>query len=274
MTAAKKSIYARLADARKVFHSMELKKTGWNSYSRYAFFEMADFLIPAMNCLRDEGLVPVVTFLDVEALMIVHTVDTEETIHVSSPNVNARYQIVNENIRIEVEQALHLKGCHPIQNLGATESYQRRYLWTTLMEIVEHDQVDSSDHANDTKGEAQKPAAAPKKTAPKKAPAKKAAPKKAAPKKAAPKKSAPEAQKDFNDNGALPEINDAQGARDVADMLINLATGSASSDMKALAGFWRTNKQTIDLLDNQYPDEYARLKAAFTELRTKLEVAK
>jgi hypothetical protein len=44
--------------------------------------------------------------------------------------------------------------------------------------------------------------------------------------------------------------------------------------MKALAGFWRTNKQVIDLLDTDYPDEYARLKAAFTELRSNLEETK
>jgi hypothetical protein len=38
----------------------------------------------------------------------------------------------------------NLKGCHPIQNLGAVETYTRRYLWVTAMEIVEHDALDSS----------------------------------------------------------------------------------------------------------------------------------
>jgi hypothetical protein len=39
----------------------------------------------------------------------------------------------------------NLKGCHPIQNLGAVETYNRRYLWVTAMEIVEHDALDSSE---------------------------------------------------------------------------------------------------------------------------------
>jgi len=38
----------------------------------------------------------------------------------------------------------NLKGAHPIQNLGAVETYTRRYLWVTAMEIVEHDALDSS----------------------------------------------------------------------------------------------------------------------------------
>jgi len=31
-----------------------------------------------------------------------------------------------------------------VQNIGAVETYQRRYLWVTAMEIVEHDALDST----------------------------------------------------------------------------------------------------------------------------------
>ena len=37
-----------------------------------------------------------------------------------------------------------MKGNQPIQNLGAVETYTRRYLWVTALEIVEHDALDSS----------------------------------------------------------------------------------------------------------------------------------
>jgi len=42
-----------------------------------------------------------------------------------------------------------LKGCHDVQNLGAVQTYIRRYLWVTAMEIVEHDAIDSSEPAQD-----------------------------------------------------------------------------------------------------------------------------
>jgi hypothetical protein len=38
-----------------------------------------------------------------------------------------------------------LKGAHDIQNLGAVESYQRRYLWMTALELTESDPIDSSE---------------------------------------------------------------------------------------------------------------------------------
>ncbi len=36
-----------------------------------------------------------------------------------------------------------MKGLLEIQKLGAVETYQRRYLWITAMEIVEHDAIDA-----------------------------------------------------------------------------------------------------------------------------------
>jgi hypothetical protein len=37
-----------------------------------------------------------------------------------------------------------LKGCHEVQNIGAVETYQRRYLWVAALEIVEHDALDKT----------------------------------------------------------------------------------------------------------------------------------
>jgi hypothetical protein len=37
-----------------------------------------------------------------------------------------------------------LKGCHEIQNIGACETYCRRYLWVAALEIVEHDALDAT----------------------------------------------------------------------------------------------------------------------------------
>lgn len=40
--------------------------------------------------------------------------------------------------------AAELKGCHPVQNLGASISYLRRYLYVNALEIVEHDALDAT----------------------------------------------------------------------------------------------------------------------------------
>jgi hypothetical protein len=44
-----------------------------------------------------------------------------------------------------------LKGCHAIQNLGAVQTYLRRYLWVAAMEIVEHDSLDATTGKDDSK---------------------------------------------------------------------------------------------------------------------------
>jgi hypothetical protein len=37
-----------------------------------------------------------------------------------------------------------LKGCHDVQNLGAVQTYLRRYLWTNAFELSEHDALDAT----------------------------------------------------------------------------------------------------------------------------------
>ena len=61
-------------------------------------------------------------------MRIVNTDKPDEVVEITSPMAEA-----------------NLKGCHPIQNLGAVESYTRRYLWVAALEIIEHDGIDSSE---------------------------------------------------------------------------------------------------------------------------------
>jgi hypothetical protein len=55
-----------------------------------------------------------------------------------------------------------LKGCHDVQNLGAVQTYLRRYLWTNAFEIVEHDAIDAKTGAVDPVKKAEPKPAAPK----------------------------------------------------------------------------------------------------------------
>ena len=122
MSTNKKTIYHKLNEARTKFHSMELKKTGYNKFASYYYFELRDFLIPALKIFEEVGLCAVVTFSSENAVMNIHEVDGEGKITITSPMADAP-----------------LKGTHPIQQIGAVETYSRRYLWVAALEIVEHD---------------------------------------------------------------------------------------------------------------------------------------
>lgn len=125
--ASSASIYKKLAKARQSFHARKLTKSGHNKFAGYKYFELGDFVQAGMECLNEQGLVPVISFDASEAKLTLFDTQSDSTIVITSPMADAQ-----------------LKGCHPIQNLGAVQTYQRRYLWVTLLEIIEHDALDSS----------------------------------------------------------------------------------------------------------------------------------
>lgn len=132
------TVYTKLNEARKQFHALELKKTGHNKFAGYYYFELGDFLIPALKVFNAVGLCAVVSFYEKTARMVILDVTAPpeaERICIDSPMGSAA-----------------LKGCHEVQNIGAVETYQRRYLWVAALEIVEHDALDSSEPVKDQPG--------------------------------------------------------------------------------------------------------------------------
>jgi hypothetical protein len=120
-------VYAKLQRSRIRLQSAPLKKSGHNKFANYQYFELGDFLPIINKIFHEEGLCSVVSFdKDLATLRIIDT-DNGGSITFTSPMADA-----------------NLKGTHPIQNLGAVETYSRRYLYVTALEIVEHDALDAT----------------------------------------------------------------------------------------------------------------------------------
>ena len=121
-------VHRKLSAARGKFHTLKLKKSGKNTFAGYDYFELGDFLIPALQVFDEVGLGAIVSFTAELATMTVVDLDNpSDTIVFTSPMGSAA-----------------LKGCHEVQNIGAVETYQRRYLWIVALEIVEHDALDKT----------------------------------------------------------------------------------------------------------------------------------
>jgi hypothetical protein len=120
-------VHKKLNEARIIFHALPLKKSGHNTFAGYKYFELSDFVIPALRIFNDVGLCAVISFSETTASM--HIVDVEDgsMVIIHSPMGSA-----------------NLKGCHEIQNIGACETYSTRYLWTAALCIVEHDALDAT----------------------------------------------------------------------------------------------------------------------------------
>lgn len=121
------SVYKKLQTARMKLQATQLKKSGKNKFAGYEYFELGDFLPAIQTICNEVGLCGVVSFTSDIATLAIHEIDGDGVVVFASPMSSAA-----------------LKGCHEVQNLGAVQSYLRRYLWVNAFEIVEHDALDAT----------------------------------------------------------------------------------------------------------------------------------
>jgi hypothetical protein len=121
------NIYEKLMEARIEFHSADIKKSGWNDFSKYNYFELSDFVMPILKLCKKHKLFTKVTFTkELATLCVLDMENPDQSITFTSPMGGAA-----------------LKGTHEIQQIGAVETYQRRYLYVMMMDVVEHDAIDA-----------------------------------------------------------------------------------------------------------------------------------
>lgn len=121
------TVFEKLNEARLRFQNAGVKKSGKNSYAGYSYYELADIL-PFINKIANELKFTCIVNFTPE-LATLDFVDLEENgkITFTSPMSSAS-----------------LKGCHEVQNLGAVETYIKRYLYQNCFEIVEADVLDET----------------------------------------------------------------------------------------------------------------------------------
>lgn len=231
------SVHKKLMAARVKLQSTEMKKSGLNKFAGYSYFELGDFIPHIQTIFNEIGLCGVVSFSTEYAQLCITDVDDGTVVVITSPMAEA-----------------NLKGAHPIQNLGAVESYQRRYLWMTAMEIVEHDIIDSA------------PAAEP---APKPAP-------KAEPKPAPAATGKPPAKIEGKDDkswhlkvAAEPGTDVAEWASLVTDITkLGLAEAGSEADIMKL---FTNNRIIFDRLKAEDETSYTALMLEFKNAKEKLK---
>ena len=126
------SVNKKLMQARIELQGTQLKKSGQNKFAGYSYFELGDFLPSIQSIFNKIGLCGVISYSTEYATLTITDTEDGTVIVITSPLAEA-----------------NMKGAHPIQNLGAVETYSRRYLWMTAMEIVEHDILDSGQSSED-----------------------------------------------------------------------------------------------------------------------------
>lgn len=122
----KLNIYQKIQKARVDLQNKDLKKTGYNKYSNYKYFELGDFLPYVNEICQEIGLYCEFQFNEKEATLTLYDSENEEKKRVWSTPV----------------EIATLKGCSAIQNIGGTQKFARRYLYMMAFEIAETDVID------------------------------------------------------------------------------------------------------------------------------------
>ena len=124
-------ILKKLLDARVKFAEAKVQKTGKgiNNGEEYSYFSLND-IIPVKNKIFKElGIVDIVTYNINEVKLELFDVDnSREKVTFTSPMPNDLYSI-NGN---------------QMMAIGSCETYQRRYLYITALDISEPDHIDGS----------------------------------------------------------------------------------------------------------------------------------
>lgn len=218
-------VYSKLSRARVALQGRSLNKSGNNKFAGYKYFELADFLPTVQAIFNDVGLCDVISFTEDVATMTIYDVEDGSSVVFTSPMGSA-----------------NLKGCHMVQNIGAVETYQRRYLYTVAMAIVEHDALDAT-----TGGIAPevKPEVKVVKTL----------------------------GNEFLEDEKNAMKENAEDKKKAQTMLVDMmvSVGKSCVDTAELTSFWKHNQGEIDLLKANNPDEFKRLQEAFAEYKLNLK---
>lgn len=143
MTDTRPTLWAKLQTARAELSQTTLKKSGYNPYAKYYYFQLDDFL-PTINTLFDKlkllskfDITPPKKHITADGVVV----DTEPemaTLEIIDSETGQK-----EIFRMPTAEA-PIKGSTPIQALGSKDTYMRRYLWLNAMEITENDMTEGA----------------------------------------------------------------------------------------------------------------------------------
>ena len=134
------NLFEKIQEIRVRLQEEPIKMTGKNTYAGYDYFELDDFLKPLNRLMQEYKMVAIPSFAqDVATLTAINCEKPDEVFIITSPMGSAQ-----------------LKGCHEVQNIGAVETYQRRYLYQAMFDISESDALNKT-HGKEDNAKTQKP---------------------------------------------------------------------------------------------------------------------
>ena len=155
------NLYAKLNVIRLEL-SKDLQKSGKNSYSKYDYFQLKDFMPKAIELCNREGVFTKF-WVDKEKLPLPSRKTTQNVVD-ENGEVTGTVIVEEENFQyveyaylkvVDVESGeeelfkketreCQVQAAQPIQNLGSKSTYMKRYMYIDVFEINENDTVEEN----------------------------------------------------------------------------------------------------------------------------------
>lgn len=148
-------IMKKLLEARIKFAQANVNKTGKGVIdgNEYTFYTLNDIIPTKNNIFKELGMVDIITYNNQEAkLELFDTDDLKESITFTSP-------MPNDLRSVNLNQMMAIGGC---------QTYQRRYLYVTALDISEPDHVENGNEAEKSDDSSEEKSEKTSKSAPKK----------------------------------------------------------------------------------------------------------
>lgn len=120
------NIYEKIQKVKAKLMNANIKKSGFNKFAGYNYYELADFTPYIIQFCEEEKLFTAVSFDKELAILRIVNIEKPDEVEVYTSPM----------------EDLELKGCNKVQALGGVETYSRRYLYMSAFDIVENDMFD------------------------------------------------------------------------------------------------------------------------------------
>lgn len=122
-----KNIYERLMVVRDEFAKIGIEKNGKNMQLTSKFFTLDDIVNKSRNLFHENRILPLDGFTKEEAMLILLDVD--------NPDVSIKFSI-------PMREYMGNAAVTPVQAMGATVTYYRRYLYSLALDLAEKDELE------------------------------------------------------------------------------------------------------------------------------------
>lgn len=120
-------VYKSISEVSSELARTKLKKSGYNKYSDFDYFQLEDFMPSLLSLCAKYGLCTYVSFDDDKATLTAVSIEDDSSVSITCPKRNST-----------------MKGMTLMQEEGAVQTYARRYLYMAMFGITESDGLDSS----------------------------------------------------------------------------------------------------------------------------------